>query len=71
MNMNKTVTIEIINDKAIKLLMDLELLQLIRMHKETFQPLSADWVSQYKGAMSKQTIDDVDNQLNELREGWE
>jgi hypothetical protein len=69
--MIQTVTIDVINDKAMKLLQDLELLQLIRMRKEKTQTSTTDWAERYKGAMSKQPITDIDNQLNELRNEWE
>jgi hypothetical protein len=69
--MIKTITIDVINDKAMKLLEDLELLQLIRLRKETIQPVSTNWEERYKGAMSKQPVKDIENQLNELRNGWE
>jgi len=68
--MIQTVTIDIINDKAMKLLQDLELLQLIRMRKEK-NPSVTNWAERYKGAMSKQSIADIDNQLKELRNEWE
>ncbi len=68
--MIQTVTIDIINDKAMKLLQDLELLQLIRMRKEK-TPSATNWAERYKGAMSKQPIADIDNQLNQLRNEWE
>ena len=69
--MIQTVIIDIINDKALKLLQDLEHLQLIRMHKEKSQLTGATWADRYKGAMAKQPLADVDNQLNELRNGWD
>jgi hypothetical protein len=69
--MIKTVTIDINNEKALKLLQDLELLQLIRMRKEKAQPASVNWAERYKGAMTKQSLSDIDNQLNELRSSWE
>jgi hypothetical protein len=65
-----TVTIDIISDKAVKLLKELELLKLIRVRKEKVQP-KLNWAERYKGAMSKQSLTDVDKQLNELRTGWE
>ena len=68
--MIQTVTIDIINSKALKLLQDLELMQLIRLHKEKVQS-SVSWADRYKGAMSKQPLAEIDNQLNELRNGWE
>ena len=68
----QTITIDIINNKALRLLQDLELLQLIRMRKEKTQPAAAtDWAAKYKGAMTKQPLTDIDNQLKELRNGWE
>lgn len=68
----QTLTIDIINNKAIRLLQDLELLHLIRVRREQ-QPSAAttDWAAKYKGAMTKQPLTDVDNQLNELRNEWE
>lgn len=67
----KTVTIEIINDKAIELLKDLELLQLIRINYEDTPPNAFNRGERYKGAMSKQPLDEIDKQLNELRSEWE
>lgn len=68
----QTLTIDIINNKALKLLQDLELLQLIRVRREKQVPATPiDWETKYKGAMSKQPLSDIDNQLNELRNGWE
>lgn len=68
----QTVTIDILNNKAMKLLQDLELLQLIRMRKEKTQTADKiNWVAKYKGAMTKQPLTHIDNQLNELRNGWE
>lgn len=68
----QTITIDVINKKALRLLKDLELLQLIRMRKEReFQRTSIDWATKYKGAMTKQPMIDIDRQLNELRNEWE
>lgn len=68
----QTLTIDIINSKALRLLQDLELLQLIRVRREK-QPAATptNWAVKYKGAMSKQSLTDIDNQLNELRNEWE
>ena len=68
----QTLTIDIINNKAVRLLHDLELLQLIRVRREKQQAaIATDWASKYKGVMTKQSLTDVDNQLNELRSEWE
>ena len=68
----RTVTIDIINEKALNILQDLELLKLIRLRKYKIKqkPPLANW-AKYKGAMSKQPLGDIDKQLNELRNEWE
>ncbi|WP_167668086.1 hypothetical protein [Mucilaginibacter gossypiicola] len=55
-----------------KLLEDMELLQLIRVHTETKEYFkNKNWIAKYKGAMTKQPLPEVDAQLKELRDGWE
>jgi hypothetical protein len=68
----RTITIDIINEKALNLLRDLEQLKLIRLRKEGSVeiPSTMDW-SKYKGAMSKQPLNEISQQLNELRDEWE
>jgi len=68
----KTITIDIISEKAIKLLQDLESLNLIRVRNEK-NPSQTDvnWVSKYKGIMGKQSVSEIDTQLNNLRSEWE
>ncbi len=67
----QTVTVDIINEKAIKLLEDMELLQLIRLHKEEQKGNGVDFIKKYKGAMTPQSISEIDRQLDELRNAWE
>ncbi len=68
----QTITVDILNSKAIRLLHDLELLQLIRVRKEEKQgTTSVNLVEKYKGAMQKQPLSDINEQLNELRNEWE
>ncbi len=68
----QTLTIDIINHKAVKLIQDMELLKLIRVRKEkTQQEGDINWVSKYKGAMQKQPLNEVNDQLNDLRSSWE
>lgn len=68
----RTITIDIINEKAMNLLRDLELLKLIRLRRDKpgVNPVGMDW-AKYKGAMSKQPLSEIDQQLNELRSEWE
>jgi hypothetical protein len=67
----QTLTIDILNSKALRLLQDLELLQLIHVRKEKKEPAVINSAAKYKGAMAKQPLTDIDKQLNELRNGWE
>ncbi len=69
----KTITIDIINDKAIQLLKDLESLQLIRLRSEKSIETEniTNWAAKYKGAMQKQPLIEIDSQLNDLRNSWE
>lgn len=68
----KTITIDIINEKVLKLLHELELLQLIRVRKKESQPYAEiNWNTKYKGAMTQQSLNEIDAQLNSLRNEWE
>ena len=64
----KTITVDILNEKAIKLLEDLEGLKLIRLRDK--DQSHKNWL-QYKGAITKQDINEVDKQLMELRKEWD
>ncbi len=68
----QTVTVDIINEKALSLLKNLEGLKLIRIRKSNILANdSINFVTKHKGAMRKQPIEEVDNQLKELRNSWE
>jgi len=69
----RTITLDILNEKALSLLKDLELLKVIRLRKDsaTSNASGNDLISKYKGAMQKQPISDVDDQLNSIRNEWE
>ena len=69
----KTVTIDILNDKAVNLLKQLELLKLVRVRRQTTvgQELNTDLVAKYKGAMTPQNKQVIDRQLQELRNEWD
>jgi hypothetical protein len=68
----RTITIDIINEKAMNLLRDLELLKLIRLRRDQTETKQAtvDW-TKYKGAMTKQSFNEIDRQLDNLRNEWE
>ena len=69
----RTVTLDILDDKAISLLKDLEALNIIRIQDdhedETIKPVNS--FTKYKGQMSGQSIEEIDKQLNDLRNEWD
>lgn len=67
-----TVTIDILNEKALNLLQDLELLKLIRLRKgkEESNISGINLIAKYKGAMTRQPINEIDQQLKDLRNEW-
>ena len=68
----QTFTIDILNEKAVKLIQDIELLRLIRIRKEkAYQEKTVNGAAKYKGAIQKQQLNEVDDQLNDLRKSWE
>jgi len=66
----QTITIDIINNKALKLIKDLELLQLIRVRRQKSPQTVEKFAAKYKGSMSKQSVSDIENQLKTLRSEW-
>ena len=71
--MMKTVTLDILNDKAMNLLKELELMKLVRVRRQTSVSKNSkmDLVAKYKGAMTPQHKEEIDHQLNELRNEWD
>ena len=68
----RSITIDIINENAIRLLEDLELMQLIHLHKDDLKKSKkVNWSKEYKGMMTKESKTKVDNQLTNLRNGWD
>jgi hypothetical protein len=70
----RTITINIINHKALRLLKELELLQLIQLDptkQKNKKSISKNWITPFEGAMPKQPLTEVNQQLQELRNGWE
>lgn len=68
----RSITIDIINEKAMDLLKDLESLELIKLRENSHaeSKVLTDW-SSYKGSMQKQPIEDIDNQLKKIRSEWD
>lgn len=70
--MMQTVTIDILNNKAEKLLQELELMQLIRVRRERNQPTTLiNWAGNYKSSMEKQFSTRIDKPANKSSSEWE
>lgn len=68
----RSIKIDIINEKALRLLKDLEALKLIRIQEDDkTEEKPANYWNKYKGAMTKQPLETIDQQINQLREEWE
>lgn len=69
----KTITVDILQDEALNLLKDLEALKIIRIkdNNKTLKTAPSDLVAKYSGVMSKQSPEEIDKQLNDLRNEWD
>lgn len=66
----QTITIEILDDKALAILKELAFQRMIKLQQIEPADYKVAQMKSLKGAMKKQLISDVDNQLNELRNDW-
>jgi hypothetical protein len=64
-----TLTIDILNEKALNLLKDLEQLKIIRVRKEkkVMNSSSENLIVKYKGSMTAQPRNEINKQLDDLR----
>ena len=67
----ETVTIEIKSSKAMKLLKDLENLDIIKIHQSVEKPVTKDKASKYRGSISANRGDQLLNHVQEMRNEWE
>jgi hypothetical protein len=69
----KTITVDILQDEALNLLKDLEAMNVIRLHDtdeaKRIQHINA--IKSYKGLMTKQSPEEIDKQLDDLRKEWD
>jgi hypothetical protein len=63
----KTITVDILQDEAFNLLKDLEAMKVIRLHTDNENKHQSGMSAKYSGKMFKQSLDEVDRQLNDLR----
>ena len=67
----ETVTVEIINTKAMNLLKELEELNIIKIHKSEKNSLAKDKSSKYRGRLKSGHADRLLKQVEESRNEWE
>jgi len=68
--MTKTISIDILDDKALDLLKNLESLNLIRLHQGTIPFTDTSAIRFLRGKMTKQSPEEIERQLKELRGSW-
>lgn len=65
----RTITIDVINEKAYNILHELEALKLIKVHAET--PVSNEKLSdQLKGILTKEQGKDLNDHISKMRGEW-
>ncbi len=62
--------IQLTNQKAIKLLYELEELHLIKILKRNIRPEKLKLSEKYKGFISKEEGRELDNHINQMRDEW-
>ena len=70
----KTITLDILNDRAVDLLKDLEALNVIKVHDNNVNEEHSKQINRIKslkGKMAQQSREEIDKQLNDLRNEWD
>lgn len=67
----KTLTIQILDQKAVGLIEEMENQHLVKINKITTRGPGIDWVKKYKGKLTVKSLEKTDQQLDELRSSWE
>jgi len=68
--MENTILIQLTNQKALGLLHELEELQLIKVLNENFVPSKRKLSDKYKGIISKEQGQDLNNHIKQMRSEW-
>lgn len=68
--MDNTMLIQITNEKAVKLLHELEELHLIRVLKENVTPVKTKLSDKYKGIISKEQGQKLNEHIKQMRSEW-
>ncbi len=68
--MDNTMLIQITNQKAVGLLHELEELRLIKVLKENFAPVKTKLSDKYKGIISKEQGQNLNEHIKQMRSEW-
>ncbi len=68
--MDNTILIQITNQKAVGLLHELEELRLIKVLKENFAPVKPKLSDKYKGIISKEQGQNLNEHIKQMRNEW-
>ena len=69
--MNNTILIEVTNNKALKLLYELEELHLIKVLEENVQPIQIKLSDKYRGVFTKDDAKSFDEHTEQDRTDWD
>jgi hypothetical protein len=69
--MDNTMLIQVTNQKAVRLLHELEELHLIKVLKENFVPAKTKLSDKYKGVFSREDARSFDNHTQTIRGEWD
>ncbi|TVQ06676.1 MAG: hypothetical protein EA361_19330 [Bacteroidetes bacterium] len=67
----KTVTVELRSNKALRLLKDLELANIIRVLDKDIREEKAKVSASLRGAITKERAQELNKQLNQMRNEWD
>jgi len=69
--MDNTLLIQVTNQKALRLLLELEKLHLIRVIKDNITPSKTNISEKYKGVFSKEDAKSFDAHTHKMRNEWD
>jgi hypothetical protein len=68
--MENTMLIQLTNQKAARLIRELEELHLIKVLKENIEPANTKLSDKYKGFISKEEGQHLNDHINQMRSEW-
>ena len=68
--MNNTLLIEVTNQKALNLLLQLEELHLIKVLQENITPIQTKLSDKYRGIITKKKGEELNQHINNMRNEW-